>query len=280
MKNLLKIKSFVIVFVTLGLFSSCEKLLEENPKDRILPSNFFATESDAISAVNAVYGILNAKSSGTFGGVYHSNYWIIQGLASDEMNNEMAGAVNEEALEQFAHTPDNTVIFDVWQNIYSGIFYANFAVDGITPMEIEEDLKNRLLGEARFLRAILYFDLVRMFGEVPLVTYENQSDLSPDKASTDEIFTFILEDLAFAKANLPESYPAGNGLGRATWGAATAMLGRVNLWTGDYAAAVTNLEEVIDSGLYDLYPDFRDAFQIENENGQETVFGIGFGDGG
>ena len=280
MKNLLKIKSFIIVFVTLGLFSSCEKLLEENPKDRILPSNFFATESDAISAVNAVYGILNAKSSGTFGGVYHSNYWIIQGLASDEMNNEMAGAVNEEALEQFAHTPDNTVIFDVWQNIYSGIFYANFAVDGITPMEIEEDLKNRLLGEARFLRAILYFDLVRMFGEVPLVTYENQSDLSPDKASTDEIFTFILEDLAFAKANLPESYPVGNGLGRATWGAATAMLGRVNLWTGDYAAAVTNLEEVIDSDLYDLYPDFRDAFQIENENGQETVFGIGFGDGG
>ena len=162
MKNLLKIKSFIIVFVTLGLFSSCEKLLEENPKDRILPSNFFATESDAISAVNAVYGILNAKSSGTFGGVYHSNYWIIQGLASDEMNNEMAGAINEEALEQFAHTPDNTVIFDVWQNIYSGIFYANFAVDGITPMDIEEGLKNRLIGEARFLRAILYFDLVRM----------------------------------------------------------------------------------------------------------------------
>lgn len=269
-----------LIFILGMVVFGCEDLLEEKPKDRILPTNFFETESDAIAAVNAIYSVLNAKSTGTFGGVYHSNYWIMAGLASDNMKNEMVGGNSEEDLELFAHTPDNGVVYDIWQNVYKGIFYANFAIDGIEPMEIDETAKARYLAEARFLRGILYFDLVRLFGEVPIITPENQSDLAPIKATQTELFDFIVEDLEFAKANLPQSYPSGNGLGRATWGAATAMLGRVFLWTGGYSDAASNLKEVIDSGLYGLWPDFRDAFQIENENGMESVFGIGFGDGG
>lgn len=278
MKNYIHI--LALGFFSFGLFS-CSDLLNEEPKDQILTQNFFESESDAVAAVNSIYSILNATSTGpTFGGVYHSSYWVLQGLASDNMQNEMAGAIYEERLENFTHTPTNGLTYDLWQNMYKGIFYANFALEGINQMEIDEDLKERLLGEARFLRAVLNFDLVRLFGEVPLVTIENQTDLSPTKARIEDIFSFIITDLELAANTLPASYSKGNGLGRVTSGAAHAMLGRVNLWTGDPQSAVDHLKIVIDSEKYSLWNDFSEAFRISNENGKESVFGIGFGDGG
>ncbi|MBK9018125.1 MAG: hypothetical protein IPM82_31040 [Saprospiraceae bacterium] len=83
---------------------ACKGLLEEDPKDQVFVDNFFQTENDAIAAVNAVYSILNSTSSApTFGGVYHSSYWVAVGLASDEMENQLVGATDLDQLATFTH---------------------------------------------------------------------------------------------------------------------------------------------------------------------------------
>ncbi|MEQ9423499.1 MAG: RagB/SusD family nutrient uptake outer membrane protein [Cyclobacteriaceae bacterium] len=259
---------------------SCDGILDEDPQDQIFVSNFFQSENDAIGAVNSIYAALNSTSTApTFGGVYHSTYWVIQGLASDEMNNRQAGAPQNDQLETFTFNSANANLFDVWSTTYKAINNANFAIGGITNSPIDETLRTRLIGEASFLRGILYFDLVRMFGEIPLVLEDND-ELRPPKNSIDEVYTQIIADLNLAVTSLPASYSAGDGLGRATTGAASGALAKVHLTRGEWQQSIDNALNVINSGNYNLWPDFADAFRIANENGQETVFGIGFGDGG
>ena len=267
-------------WVILALAISCDGILEEDPRDQIFETNFFQNENDAISAVNAIYAQLNSTSvPPTFGGVYHSTFWVIQGLVSDEMTNRQGGTPQNDQLETFTFNASNANFFDVWSQIYRAIFNANFAIEGIGPSPIDESLKTRLIGEAAFLRGLLYFDLVRMFGEVPLML-EGDEELRPAKAPVEEIYARITVDLQLAANSLPENYPVDNGRGRATRGAARAALAKVYLTLGEWQLAADNCLTVINSGSYGLWPDFADAFRIANENGQETVFGVGFGDAG
>ncbi|MEQ8712073.1 MAG: RagB/SusD family nutrient uptake outer membrane protein [Cyclobacteriaceae bacterium] len=274
-------KPYYLLLLTVFLISgACENILEENPKDQIFKDNFFQTESDAIGAINSIYAHMNSTSVGpTFGGLYHSTYWVIQGLASDEMNNRLAGAPQNDELEQFRFDAANGNFFDVWSQAYRVIHNANFALEGIATMDLNDPVKNSLLGEARFLRAMVYFDLVRMFGPVPLLL-EGDAELRPAKNSVDEIYAQIIDDLQMAANNLPASYSVGDGLGRATSGAARGLLAKVYLTKGDWQLAADNAALVINSGTYRLWPDFADMFKIDNENGAETLFGVGFGDAG
>ncbi|MEQ9297878.1 MAG: RagB/SusD family nutrient uptake outer membrane protein [Cyclobacteriaceae bacterium] len=272
-------KSYYLILLTVFLVSgACDDILEENPRNQIFQNNFFQTENDAIGAINSIYGHMNSTSVGpTFGGLYHSTYWVIQGLASDEMNNRLAGAPSNDELEQFRFDAANGNFFDVWSQAYRVIYNANFAIEGIATMDLSDPIKNSLLGEARFLRSMVYFDLLRMFGEVPLLL-EDDAELRPTKNTVDEIYEQIIADLQIAADNLPTSYSVGDGLGRATSGAARGLLSKVYLTRGDWQLAVDNAALVINSGTYHLWPDFADMFKIANENGQETLFGVGFGD--
>lgn len=276
------LKYFLVLFVCLFMVTtSCKDILKEDPQDQIFVSNYFQTVDDGLSAVNAIYAAINsdAGAAPTFGGVYHSTYWLVQGLASDEMKNNQAGTPDYDQLENFNFNSANTNFSDMWARHYFAISMANFAILGISTSPIEEGMKARLLGEASFLRAILYFGLVRTFGEVPLIL-EGDAELRPLKNSVDEIYTQIIIDLEFASIALPDSYPLGAGLGRATKGAAVGVLSKVYLTKGEWQLAVDHAQSVINSSLYGLWPDFADAFRLANENGQETVFGVGFGDAG
>ncbi len=280
MSNSLTFKGIILSIVLTLIMGSCNDILEEDPQDQVFATNFFQNENDAIGAVNAIYAALNSTSIGpTFGGVYHSTHWVIQGLASDEMNNRQAGTPQNDQLETFQFNASNSTIFDMWIQLYRALSFANFALSGIPDSPINEDIKTRLVGEASFLRGILYFELVRLFGEVPMIL-EDEDEIRPSKNSVEEIYTQIISDLNIAVNGLPQSYDAGNGLGRATWGAAKSAMARVYLTRGEWQLAADNALDVINSGNYALWPDFADAFRIANENGQETVFGVGFGDGG
>ncbi len=258
-----------------GIFA-CQNLLEEDPKDQVFIDNFFQTENDAIAAVNSIYGILNATSSApTFGGVYFSTYWVATGLASDEMENRLPSP-DLDQLATFTHTPVNPSLYDFWRLAYKGINNANFAIGGIPKVNAETALKNRLLGEARYLRGMLYFDLVRWFGDVPLIL-ELNGEITPPRNLKAEVYAQIIEDLKFAEQNLPASYTAGNGLGRATRGAATGLLAKVYLTQGEWQKCIDQCNTIINSGKYGLYDDFAEAFRIPNENGKETLFSVGFG---
>ena len=278
-KKGLKSTILTLIFVCF-LVEGCNDILEEDPKDQVFVTNFFQSENDAIGAVNAIYATLNSTSTGpTFGGVYHSTHWIIQGLASDEMNNNQPGTPQNDQLERFQYNASNATIFDIWVQLYRAVSLANFALGGIPDSPIDEGLRSRLVGEASFLRGLMYFELVRLFGEVPLIL-EDDEELRPPKNSVEEVYNQIITDLSLALSNLPEGYEAGNGLGRATRGAAQALLAKVHLTRGEWQQAADNALAVINSGNYALWPDFKEAFRIANENGQETVFGVGFGDAG
>ncbi|GJM33863.1 MAG: membrane protein [Saprospiraceae bacterium] len=260
-----------------GTFS-CTDILVEDPQDQIFVDNYFETENDAISSVNAIYAILNSTSlPPTFGGVYHSSYWVATGLASDEMENRFVGVLEYDQLETFTHTAVNGTLYDFWQNAYKGISNANFAINGIPKVNMDETRKASLLGEAHFLRALLYFDLVRMFGQVPLII-DIEPPLFPVKSATADIYAQIKQDLQFAADNLVDSYSRGDGLGRATSGAAMTLLAKVHLTLGAWDDCINLCNAVIASGRYELWEDFADAFRIANENGKEAIFNIGFGD--
>lgn len=279
--NKRNIQKYGLLLLLIGFIAqvSCTKLLEENPRDQVFIDNFFETENDAIAAVNSIYAILNSTSQApTFGGVFHSSYWVSMGLVSDEMENRLP-SVSLDELDQFNHKPVNSNLFDLWSNMYRGINIANFALEGIPDVDMNEELKNRLLGEARFLRGMLHFELVKIWGDVPLMLRFDGAELFPKRSPKEEVYDAIVEDLLFAEDNLPVSYPAGNGKGRATKGAAQGVLSKVYLNTKDYGLCIQYCETIMSSGNYDLWPTFDEVFRIANTNGIETLFNVGFGTG-
>jgi hypothetical protein len=242
----------------------------------VFVDNFFQTENDATAAVNSIYAILNATSSApSFGGVYFSTYWVGSGLASDEMENRLV-ATDLDQLATFTHRPVNGLLYEFWSLAYKGINNANFAIGGIPSVKADATFKNNRLGEAHYLRAMLYFDLVRMFGDIPLIL-RLDGETTPPRNAAAEVFAQVVADLQFAEQNLPESYQANNGLGRATKGAATGLLAKVYLTLGEWQKCVDQCNTTINSGKYGLYQDFAEAFRVPNENGKETLFGVGFG---
>lgn len=274
MKNIL-----IAILIVATLFSSCKKFLEEDPKSQVDISNYYKTETDAISAVNSIYAYLNSISTGSTAGVYHSTFWVTAGLASDEMQNNQLAAPQFDQLATFTYNSQNTALEEIWAMHYKTITIANIAIDRIPGIEMNPDLKARLIGEAKFLRGLMYFNMVRMFGRIPLVVSET-TELTPPSTETDAIYQQIITDLSDAAGALPLSYTAGNGRGRATQGAANAILAKVYLTIGDWQNAASYAKKVIDSNQYQLWEDFADVFKLSSRNGKEAIFSVGFGDAG
>jgi hypothetical protein len=153
---------------------------------------------------------------------------------------------------------------------------ANIAIARIPQIEMDETLKSRLLNEAKFLRGLLYFDLVRMFGRIPLLLNEIES-ITPEIVETDDVYAQIITDLTDAE-NLPVEQ--ADGRGRATRGAAKALLAKVYLTRKDYPNCAIKTQEVIDLGVYDLWEDFADIYKLANRGINEAIFSVGFGDAG
>ncbi|MFN4315279.1 MAG: RagB/SusD family nutrient uptake outer membrane protein [Chitinophagaceae bacterium] len=283
MKHTTIFKFFCLLLLAMAGLSSCKKFLEEDPSNQVTIQNFYKTESDAIAAVNAIYAYLNSVDNfavgGNTAGVYHSTFWVSIGLASDEMLNNQLGAANFDQISNFTHTPMNPSMEEIWGMHYKTITLANIAIARIPGIQMNEALRDRLVGEARFLRGLMYFNLVRMFGEVPLLLNEN-NELLPAEATVDEIYTQIISDLDQAASALPPSYDAGNGRGRATRGAANAILAKVYLTRENWEQTSIYAKKVIDSQQYELWEDYADVFKLSSRAGKEAIFSVGFGDAG
>jgi starch-binding outer membrane protein, SusD/RagB family len=272
------IRTVAVLLLSVFILPSCKKFLEEDPKALVSVSNFYKTQEDAIAAVNAIYGYLNSTSTGSTAGVYHSTFWVIAGLSSDEMLNNQLGAPDLDQLATFTQGPQNNSLLETWQMHYKTITIANIAIERIPGINMDATLRTRLVNEAKFLRGLMYFDLVRMFGDVPLLTKEVE-DLKPSRAPAADVYNLIIGDLTSAEA-LPADYPAGNGKGRTTSGAAKSVLAKVYLTMKNYDKAASKALEVINSNQYQLWDDFGDVFKLSSRNGKEAIFSVGFGDGG
>lgn len=266
------IKSYFL-FLILGmtLIFGCEDFLESNPQGIPTQESFPTTEDDALLATNAVYSTLRSW-------FYHSGGFPILDIMSDDAHkgsnpDDQRATIGPYDTFTFSTTQDP--LDNWWNTLYEGIKRANVVIEYVPEIQMNENLKARSLGEARFLRGLYYFDLGRAWGGVPIVE-TTTPPLTLARSSEAEVYNLIISDLLFAIENLSEKseLPAGD-LGRATKGAARALLAKVYLFRQDFANAEKYALEVINSQQYGLEPNFEDANGVNGENGVESVFEIG-----
>lgn len=270
----------ILVLAALLLATSCKKdFLELQPKGTELEANYYKTQDQILQGLVATYDVLGWE--GTDG-------WNMQlGLlnaASDDCyagGSDASDQPNWVAWDNFTLNPLLGPQMGLWRKYFTGVYRANLLLQKIEEVPgISPSFKARTVAELKFLRAWFYFDLVRLFGNVPLLTRTISLDeiYSVKQASPAEVYAQIEKDLTEAKntPELPETVPPGE-LGRITHGAAAALLGKVILFQNNNSRmleAVANFEEVINSGNYFLMPNYGDIFKQENEFGPESVFEI------
>ena len=277
-------------------FTGCKDYLTEIEPGTTLLEDFFTSTPAAVQNVTGCYVPLMWEYNNTY-----CSEWFIGDIAGDDAlkgggsTTDMADAYD---IENWRTTNQNTLLLNFYRAQFQGIGRCNLALEYISKMEVGIDaeftqsMKNRLLGEVHYLRAYYYFRLLRVFAGVPmpLTVLRSSDDWGMPRASVDAVFTQILDDLAFAQANLPKkSEYAEADLGRATKGAAEAMLMKVNLYMASpywqkysltktaaacYADAKDWGNAIITSGEYSLCPNYEDNFSMAGENGQESVFEI------
>lgn len=255
MKYLYK-KILIAGLLTCIIFSSCEDLLTENPNSFLTPENFPKTEKDAIAATNAAYSRLFSSP--------REIYYAF--VTTDEA---FQGYHNKRPLTFFIDLNGfNDDSNSLWQEAYAGVARANTVIDYVPLVNMNETLKKRLVGEAKFLRAYYYFGLVQKYGAVPIVdkTLDGPGDLAGvTRSPVNEVYALIKKDLLSAKADLPDSYPDAE-KGRATKWAATGILAKVHLTLKEWADAVKQCDEIISSGQFGLIADYNKLFGVENEH--------------
>ncbi|QNF33497.1 RagB/SusD family nutrient uptake outer membrane protein [Adhaeribacter swui] len=251
--------------------TSCEDFLESEPISQIGETNFFKTESDFKQALVGAYS--------AFAQVYSGNgyYSLLVDLRSDNTTELTAGGDGNDAkrnIDEFRETTDNEHLTAFWQSSYTLIARCNSILARIDGASFSDELKKQYTGEALTLRALGYFNLVRLFGGVPLVT-EPVMDLDASykvgRATVQEVYAQIEADLIKAEELVPVSYDDAN-VGRATKGAAQSLLGQVYLTQKKYAEAVVAFKKVVDSGTYSLLPVYADLYKAGQQGNSEAIW--------
>jgi tetratricopeptide (TPR) repeat protein len=276
----MKLKKYFSFAVLASLVFACsENFLTKSPEDSINTSNFFQTETDAITAINGAYQPLQWPK------LYNMRIWTTDIMAGNSIVGAGGGTDGIETQDEanFVTASDNQGVLDLWRGPWPGILRCNIILQKVPGMTISDNVKNRVLGEAYFLRAHYYFILVRFFGDVPLTLkpVEPGDDLRPFRTPKADVYKQIISDLNQAITLLPpkEQY-SGNDVGRASKGSAAGMLAKVYLTLGDWQKVVDLCDQVKSLG-YSLNANYGDNFNSSTENSKESLFEIQYvGDAG
>ncbi|WP_298553320.1 RagB/SusD family nutrient uptake outer membrane protein [uncultured Algibacter sp.] len=274
-----KIVLFLLVIATMFV-TSCDKeeFLDQPLYGRQTLDDFFANSENSEFVINGIYRKVNGESW------WQVNFQRqINEMASDDnwAGNTAQPRPDITGIAEYNVFPGSTYFNSFWESHYIGITRANLALEQISVADIDEDKKAQFIGEASFLRAFFYFDLVRNFGGVPIVSsYQEILDPSINdkkRASVEDVYAFIETDLKDAIKGLPRKseYPPAD-LGRATKGAAQSLLAKVYLYQEKWGLAQSMSNTVMESGEFRLEPDFADLYRIGNAHGMESIFAIEF----
>ena len=277
----MKINHIILLFVTVVLLGACKKdFLDLAPVSNANVNAVFKTKADFDLAVNAAYATLYTiyapKGSMSFTGELMSDNTTVSTLA-------ISGAftiVDQQAFRDYSIATTNSGVYIFWVDHYTSLYQVNIVIDKIAGATLEEPYKKQVVAEMKFLRALYYFNLVQLFGDVPLVTAPivGEEAYNMQRSPKAEVYKLITDDLKAAATDLtePGSEPAK---GRATRGAAKALLGKVYLTMGDKPNAILALKEVHDnySGTkYDLLPNFSSLWgnTTAHKNTKESIFEV------
>ncbi|MGY8886047.1 MAG: RagB/SusD family nutrient uptake outer membrane protein [Flavobacteriales bacterium] len=253
----------------LSLIISCSDDFIDVPSNDPNSEEFFNTEEDYQRALIGAYDMLHSTYLNVLLGEIASD----NTLAGGESANDVPGI---QQVDDMIHTSENIQLRDIWGWMYAGVNRANFIMEFKDKTEFTG--KNEVIGQTRFLRAYYYFELVKWFGDVPLVVDERilfGDQFNVDRTPKAQVYAQIEEDLEFAAANLPASQAE---IGRVTKGAAQALLGKVLLYQDKFSESANVLEAVINTGPYSLITDYSTMFENDNENNAESVFEVQYTD--
>ncbi|GAB3262683.1 RagB/SusD family nutrient uptake outer membrane protein [Larkinella harenae] len=251
------------------LATACESQLDLSPVTNLTNATYYKTAEDAKAALGACYAVISNPDPN------------LDVTTSDDAVPFLTGAADRPLLWRYDITSANSLV-TLYAGAYSGINRSNIVIDRLPGIQMDENLKKRYIAEAKFLRALHYFNLVRLYGDVPLVVKETTSleGLEVSRSPVDEVYVQIEADLKEAETVLPKTYPA-NESGRATQGAAKGILAKVYLTRAGvtkgspfWAQAAAKAKEVIDLGVYDLYATFAEAFALSARGGKENIFEV------
>lgn len=255
------------------LFVQCsDDYLDKTPPDTINTGNYPTNAEELVTLVNGAYQPLQWPK------LYNLRMWTSDIFAGNSIVGAGGGEDGIETvnLANFTVGTDNQGVLDLWRGPWPGILRSNIVLSVAPGLDINEDIKNRSMGEAYFLRAHYYFILVRYFGDVPLVTepQNTSSDLYPSRTSKEEVYAQIISDLQNAIELLPPKQEySDTDKGRASKGAAMGMLAKVYLTRGNWQGVV-DLSTQLEGMGYSLNTNYADNFNPQTENSQESLFEI------
>lgn len=268
-------KKIIYIIFGLLLFNACsEKILDLKNPNQYSADTYYQNLGECEKGVNAIYGGL--YHDGLFAREY---YYIFDCLANEaEQNYPMEAPTTD--WPNYTHNPGNAELQGLWRSLYRIILRSNIAIESTNKWEAvtddEKARKETLLGEAYFLKGWAYFDLVNIWGRVPLRTYENSTEAKVPRSSVEDIWTQVESDLTEAINRLPVSWDADN-LGRATKGAAVALMGKTYLYQKKYSQAHTELALLESSPYsYALHNNYSEDFLEVGNNNEESVFDVQF----
>ena len=261
---------YTILAAGIGI-TGCERELDiQNPNQATIEL-FWQSAEDAEKGVNAIYSTFHREGPSRWLPMLHT-------VRSDVGYSASPWSDLANALDKFIQ-PDYNFgpVATVWQGNYVGIFRANQVLENVPAIEMNEELKQRLLGEAYFLRAFFYYHLASLWGNVPIILDPSTPEDVPPTSSREEVWAQVEQDLIAAAAMLPAVYDDPADLGRATRGAANALLAKTFMQQNKYEQAEEPLEWLVEgpgAAIYGLIEDYRDNFLVTTENNRESVFEI------
>ncbi|MEP6950107.1 MAG: RagB/SusD family nutrient uptake outer membrane protein [Ginsengibacter sp.] len=254
--------------------SGCKKILDQNVLGSYTPGNFFTSDANAVLATNAAYKSLSFNSGAT------NAIWVLGDVASDDAikgGNE-GDQADFDAVDKFNILPTNSAVEAVWKNYYNGIFECNVVLDGLASgnTAVSEGTKTSCVAQAKFLRAYYYFILTNCYGNIPLhLRVETAIEAQTHAVAQDSIFIQIEKDCTESAADLPA--PSGTDFGRATKGAALALLAKTYLFhtslVNNYQLAAQTAQMVEALG-YSLTDKYYDNFSAATKNNTEVILTV------
>lgn len=263
-----------VLCLALISYSCSDDFLERTPPDALPADGFLNSAERAELATNAVYATLQTTE-------LYSN--TLSKLYDPPTGDAILVNTSGSGFQNFQYTTADPHLMEVYTALYEGVFRANIVINDVPGIEMDTDLRDQYVGEAKFLRALYYWHLTTLWEDVPLFTepVEVPSDALVAETSREKIYAVMIQDLQDAEASLPlkSSYSAAD-VGRATKGAAQALLGKVYLYDENYVQAEISLGKVIESGEYGLVDDYGDVININAENNRESIFEVQFAETG
>ena len=258
-----------LIISTALVFSCSDEFVKISPEYSIDSENYFNSEDDYYNALVAAYDLLQATYVNVIMGEFASDNTLCGGENPTDV-------IGWQQVDDMIHTPTNANLKDIWNWMFAGLQRTNYFMEFRDKTDF--DGKEEMIGEIRFLRAYYLFELVKWFGPIPLKVDERfflGDEASIPRSPVTEVYAQIESDLKLAADVLPE---LPRETGRATKGAAQALLGKAYLFQEKFDEAASVLEEVIQSGIYTLADNYNSIFEHEGENGPGSVFEVQYTD--